>query len=465
MKVRQAGRAAACSMRAYALALALSVCLGVVWAAPSRAAGRIFCVRDGGGSTSAPCTNTSAYTSIQAAVDAAADNDEIRIAASTYTGNTGGFVVGIATSLTLRGGYTTSWAEPDPAAATVIDGQNRVGGLQISEASVTLERLTITRGSNGGINANMNALQTLVLVDSIVANNRASSGGGMFSVGGKTELVRTTLINNMASEDGGGFYGADLSLIGSTIVNNVAARNAGGASAYQMFADRSLVQGNRAESGDGGGLHVYAGLTLRESQILSNSAGFNGGGVLAYIPRRVLVQSTVLGNNTAGNAVDGILIGDRSFERTDIQFVNSTVASQSRTAHQAILIQGAVESFEMVNTSVSNHAVGIQYPIAPLTGNYNAFFDNGTNLSVSGQDTPLPFATVVQEDPRFVGPAVNDFHLAADSPLIDAGDPGRSYSAQRDIDGQPLPVGAAADIGADEIFRITTRIYLPAVQR
>jgi hypothetical protein len=48
-------------------------------------------------------------------------------------------------------------------------------------------------------------------------------------------------------------------------------------------------------------------------------------------------------------------------------------------------------------------------------------------------------------DPRF---ADADYHLAPDSPCIDAGDP--EATEAEDLDGERAPIGVAIDIGADE---------------
>jgi hypothetical protein len=45
-----------------------------------------------------------------------------------------------------------------------------------------------------------------------------------------------------------------------------------------------------------------------------------------------------------------------------------------------------------------------------------------------------------------------DYHLKAGSPCVDTGDPTlASPAALFDIDGQPRPIGAAPDIGCDEL--------------
>jgi len=83
------------------------------------------------------CPSGCAYSSVQAAVDAATDGDTIKVAAGTYSGAqaklsaTTGYtytqvVMVDGKSLTLKGGYTAgNWNIYDPLSnPTIIDAQN-----------------------------------------------------------------------------------------------------------------------------------------------------------------------------------------------------------------------------------------------------------------------------------------------------------------------------------------------------
>ncbi len=62
-------------------------------------------------------------------------------------------------------------------------------------------------------------------------------------------------------------------------------------------------------------------------------------------------------------------------------------------------------------------------------------------------------------DPKFADPAAGDYHLAANSPLLDAGNPAAPADGATDIDGDPraaegdgvCPIDAERDMGADEV--------------
>ncbi|RLC98330.1 MAG: hypothetical protein DRI77_05290, partial [Chloroflexi bacterium] len=138
--------------------LAAGVLFWLLVALPTAAADTTATVRyvapGGNCGGASPC-----YASIQAAVDAAQDGDEIRIAQGTYTGvSTENGVTALVhlyqqdMYLTLRGGYTTSdWEQADPTAhPAVLDAQGQGVGVYVKcigcGADVPLDGLHITGG-------------------------------------------------------------------------------------------------------------------------------------------------------------------------------------------------------------------------------------------------------------------------------------------------------------------------------
>jgi hypothetical protein len=70
-------------------------------------------------------------------------------------------------------------------------------------------------------------------------------------------------------------------------------------------------------------------------------------------------------------------------------------------------------------------------------------FDNTSTLSVTYTTSQEAFAGTgnISADPRFVDESANDYHLAADSPCIDAGDPASPFN------NEPADNGGRADMG------------------
>lgn len=256
-------------------------------------------------STGSCGTATPCYNTIQAAVDAAADNDEIRVAGGTYTGvqpRAGtNQVVYVSKSLTIRGGYDTEFLyPPDPAKApTIVDAEVSGRAFFIaSGTSVTVENFTIKRGSADGQGGTP------------VGN----AGGGLFARGSSVILLNVTFTGNRAAVTagrtqalGGGAFVADsaTTISGCSFLGNVAVSQAianvtcgGGGLAFDnasAFVDSSTIASNSANAPltgtnavRGGGLHAtQTRLTLIVDTVTSNSAGpnastnttCNGGGI------------------------------------------------------------------------------------------------------------------------------------------------------------------------------------------
>jgi hypothetical protein len=444
--------------------------------APVSAAGAIRCVASAGGATAAPCANSAAYTTIQAAVAAASSGDEIRIANGTYT-STDQYVVSILDkSLTLRGGYSSAnWQSPSLPGATIIDGQAARGGVLVfGSGTIVLERLTITHGHNGtggGIEANLFGGVPLTLIDTVIANNTATgSGGGLFAVGGPAVAIRTQIINNTAGEDGGGFYGLNFTATDSSIIGNTTNRNGGGINVLYASIANARIENNTASNGNGGGMFfnpssIGGTLAMTRTRMLDNHAGVRGGALFLGSVATAQLSWSLLANNQSGNG-DALAVDSNSLAPSQIGLANVTVANGSLSPRAAIQLSSGPMNLNLTNTVVTSYTIGIQRPSnASLSGDYNAFFNNGADQLVSGSASPLPFVHLLTADPQFVEPGAANFHLRDTGPLRDAGDPLRSYTNQQDLDGVALPIGPVADIGAYEYILRSQRIYVPLCAR
>jgi len=360
------------------------------------------------------------------------------------------------------------------------------GGAAVLGGMATLEQTVFVNNTAGEDGGGLYAGRVQI-VDSVFSNNAAQrSGGGLAAVtqgtiertvvdnntalfgsgggirlGGESRqessfvLREVAVVDNMAGEEGGGVV-YDGSTVPFTIVASLIGRN----SVARNPEDDILRTYN------GGGIRTYGPLRLEQSLVVDNLAQGTGGAIFADAEGPLSFVGSVLGNNRAQTSADGIFVNRRVSPDTQaIEFINVTIASADRTQHAAIQVQNDGATLSLVNTVITNHEVGVARAAgATLTGNYNAFFNNGTNQTVGGAAQSLPFANMVTADPQFVDPAASDVHLRETSPLIDRGDPSRDYANQRDIDGQVVPYGARADIGADEWTRVYS-VYVPIVAR
>jgi len=88
-----------------------------------------------------------------------------------------------------------------------------------------------------------------------------------------------------------------------------------------------------------------------------------------------------------------------------------------------------------------------------ISSNVN-LYNNDFDQSASGTYIKIPFpidaSNLDKEDPLFVDPINDDYHLQADSPCIDAGDNRAPELPDTDKDGNPRIVNGIVDMGAYE---------------
>lgn len=147
-----------------------------------------------------------------------------------------------------------------------------------------------------------------------------STGGGLRIEEGSTAVLgRNTVINNNTAKSGGGVYtkGGKVTINSSTITENKATGNGGGIFAYdgaQINANKASFNGNKAANGAGMylyGLNNKVTAELTDSFIDNNIASDWGGGIFAYNGAEVKANNTSISNNKGGNA-GGLLVWNNS---------------------------------------------------------------------------------------------------------------------------------------------------------
>ena len=231
----------------------------------------------------------------------------------------------------------------------------------------------------------------------------------------------------------------------SKVFSNTATSDGGGVYAFgvMQLAD-GLFLNNSCTSVDcrGGGLFVYGILTLNGSRFIGNVAAGSGGG--AYVTSGMVSHSQIVNGlfarNTASTATAFYLIEPTSGNGT-ADVINTTIASPTLSNGPAIGIgAGAVN---ITNTSIASYTIGISNAVGTVREDYNLFFNSV--ITSAGLITHGPHSFT--EDPGFVNPRADDYHLAASSAAIDRG---VDADIHTDLDGRPRPQGAGYDIGAYE---------------
>ncbi len=258
--------------------------LGILFALPVFVRAGTLCVNPGG--------TDGCYSSIQSAINAAANGDTARVTEGTYLE-----AITITKSITLAGGWNSDFSARDwDVYVSTIDAQ-RTGTVIVIPAgiTVTVEGFTITGGDasdylgwGGGIRIgeSFNDVGYSIIRHNIITNNIAcrldtcqGEGGGIHVYNNTALIEKNEIVSNTARIAGaGGGKGGGVAM--------------GWSSSVTLFSN--LVQSNTAVitptgawSGKGGGIYADSSdILLQENYVMSNTAAITGtgfgGGVYLY---------------------------------------------------------------------------------------------------------------------------------------------------------------------------------------
>jgi len=243
-----------------------------------------------------PCFNT-----VQAAVDAAdAPGDVIKVAAGTYQ------VVHINKTVTIRGGYTTAFADPPnpDVNLTTLDAERQERVIYITgNISPTLEGLRIVNGLTTGNGSGIYVAYAHPVISGcqVLSNIAYANGGGLYLDHSNATLIGNTFTDNSANYGGDGLY---LFYANATLSrNNVSANRGDGL--YLSYSNATLNE-NTISANYGCGLYLtYSDATLISNTVFHNIATGGGGGLHLYRSNAMLIGNIVSTNVATGTRPDG----------------------------------------------------------------------------------------------------------------------------------------------------------------
>jgi CSLREA domain-containing protein len=204
---------------------------------------------------------------------------------------------------------------------TSIDENNPYGDwsdVQFLLSDVTVQNGSATGADGGGmrIASTPPSVPTITLIDVIIQNSQAENGGGLATQDIHFQSIRLRLLNNVASNHGGGAYYSALNYISNPIIITESGLLANGNSAqlgggiyYRSDSQREgdlyhLLSGAIVNNSavDGGGIYLdgnyYAELYGTFS---GNTAANNGGGIYSHDSSASLAFSTITNNTADGD--------------------------------------------------------------------------------------------------------------------------------------------------------------------
>jgi hypothetical protein len=260
------------------------------------------------------------HSTIQAAINAAADGDQIVVSPGTYVENInfGG------KNIILR---STDPTDPSVVAITIIDGNDAGSVVTFSGTEGTtcvLSGLTIRNGhftDGGGIEGN--ATLATIQYNTIAYNSvqaEYANGGGIHRCNGT--IHHNNIYGNstvsMAPTGGGGLSGCS-----GTIENNVIWLNSSNRNGAGLFACSGIIQNNTIEvnsAADYGGAMYGCNGTIRNNLIVNNTATFGG----AFHSCAGTIEHNTSRGNSAPSAGGG-------FYECDATIQNNVITANSST--------------------------------------------------------------------------------------------------------------------------------------
>ena len=241
---------------------------------------------------------------------------DVTISGNHARGNGGGFhnttVGAFNATLTMYGGaLLENTANHDGGGIVNFGGDASLWRVAISNNAAQ-------SGIGGGVInwSNEFGVGTFALVDSMVSDNTADGGGGIFN-DSTMSITNSTISGNTAKTDsggginqnGGGEIAATLTIRGGSVSGNTAVGNGGGLSNFGGHAslERVAVTNNTATTFGGGGITNFDGeLTLTNLSVSGNIAAEHGGGVNGS--GTWTLTDVVLDGNSAGTG-GGLFFG------------------------------------------------------------------------------------------------------------------------------------------------------------
>lgn len=347
------------------------------------------------------------FATIQEAVDAAVEGDVVCVQPGTYSA-----------SISF-GPVDISLVSLDGAESTILSGGEVVidGG---SEAMVmdgfTIQDCTWTYYGAVALIASDATLQNLIISGNI---NDGFGVGGLGIWGGSPTVRHTRISDNQNMESNSGLY--------------IGAGGGVAMSGASPLFDDVVISGNQAGNQGGGVLVSDSTPTFLNVRIEGNSTDNRegGGGVYASVSTLTFLNSTVVNNEAHTNVfvVDyygwgSTYVGDGAgfyLSSSTLSFTNGVIADNVSDGGKGGAFYLADSSITVTNTVVSANSA-VAGSVIWSDGGTATLQNSAVSDNPGGQFgmivNPLGAGANLTVDPQFLD---GDYHLEANSPLVDAG--------------------------------------------
>lgn len=462
----------------FSLLISIVAAVFVVWPG-GVCAGEIISVDAAGGGD---------FTSIQAAIDNAANGDEIVVAPGTYDEAINFY--GKAVRLRSSGG----------AAVTTIDGTGHYHVVQCVSyegRDTLLEGFTITGGNadgsthpdaSGGGMLNIDSSPT-VTGCIFTANAAIGYAGGMYNQGGSPIVTNCTFFNNTASF-GGGMYNLWGSPIAAGCTFNENSANARGGGMYNSYSSPAVTtcifSGNSATTNEGGGMYNDNSNPTLKHCLFSGNSAHSGGGMSNVYSTSAVINCKFTGNS-AENSAGGIHNHSGSSSFINCIFIDNSTggfggAMMNISSSSPILINCTLtRNSGPYGSGIVNWSSTPSLKNCIVWGNFVQFGYAQIHNEI-GSTTTVTYSNIQggysgtgnkNVDPLFVDAAGGNARLSAGSLCINAGSNAAvPAGVHTDLDGYFRVVNGVVDMGAYEFYtgvsldihNVTKDLYYATIQ-
>lgn len=307
----------------------------------------IFALNDSG------VTVPDRYDTIQEAIDAAEDGDEIVIDLGTYREN----IDFNGKNITLR---SIDPDDSDVADQTIIDGggSGSVVSFRSGETEeAVLKGVTVTRGNGILISGGSNP----IIENCVVEDNNAEFGAGIAIFDSAPTIIDNLIIGNSGFLGGGLFIEESSPHVeGNRIVRNRAEMGSGMviiSNSSPTVIDNRVADNTAERLGGGIVVAVDSSPTIQDNTVVGNSAGRNGGGMLIEESEPLIEDNTVSRNRAANGA--GIFIVNSL--TTTLRVIGNTISENlASIAGGGMYMEGSSPSVEdnVFSENISEHLGG-----------------------------------------------------------------------------------------------------------
>ena len=295
----------------------------------------------------------SAFTDLQDALSAAAQDSEIRVAEGTYkptdgTDRDATFVM--ITDVGIYGGYDASTGNCDPVAnETILSGDIGVTDdatdnsyhVLVGATGGTIDGFTIKSGYADGLWANSrgggmlcNDETSPTINDCIFTDNYAIEGGAVSAYSYSAPVITNCTISSNTAERAAGILfrtGPDTQATGASVSDTTFSNNDANDRGGAVYIDYGAWPGftgctfdTNTSVGNGGAVYVDNNSSQLDSIetwfdtcVLENNASEKRGGAFAIYEGEVHLSSSTITNNTAGTGGGGIALDYHGSYDTD----------------------------------------------------------------------------------------------------------------------------------------------------